>query len=182
MPTPSILTTLRKATAKQHRALERISNAAAIMDGSLDVEGYRRLINWQARAHAHLEPYLEFAWDNYRYQSRQSVLPAYQPQTDDLRNLRWVADPDKATVALGFAYVLEGGSLGGTMILKHLRKNKSLHAHQPFPFYQHQAECGLRSWKKYVTLLASTDFSDAQTEEIVAGAQDAFTVFAHLWR
>ena len=174
-PPPPVLLRLRAATAPAHDELERLSGSRRITDGRLTPAEYDRLIDWQARAHRHLEPLvLGYATPEYRYRSRRDVL--------DFAPHEGVPDlPTDRLVSLGTAYVLEGGSLGGTVILKHLRANPGLASRAPFPFYAAQAEFGVPQWRAYLTHLAGLTLTDAEEERVVAAAVAAFATFKQQW-
>ncbi len=167
-----MLAALRSATSAAHTQLEAATLGAKIMDGSLTPEEYARIIDWQRRAHLALEPALyAFAGGNYRYQARfpiDSAVPCEPPL-------------DRAT-AIGRLYVLEGSSLGGTMIYRKLRQLPALSSFAPFDFYRAQSEWGLKQWKSFVGYLKETPFTDEEIRQATASALDTFAEFGRLWR
>ena len=171
-PEPStLLDTLRQSTRAEHERLESLTYGPKIMDGTLSVAEYRRLLDWQRRAHAALEPQVA----GFR-QNRYSYRPRFEP----------VAEPGQQITdlprALGILYVLEGGSLGGSVILRKLHANPALQSEAPFTFYQQQAEWGVPQWRAFTKMLSSLKLSAEETERAIAGAKEAFGRFEAEWR
>ena len=169
---PPILADLRQATADDHARLEDMTLGSKIMDGSLTPEEYDRLIKWQASAHRALEPLVAgYAADGYAYRSRFGA-PQGGPAGPTV-------DHDTAT---GIIYVLEGSSLGGSMIYKKLRENPALSSKAPFAFYRDQADWGLRQWRSFVAYLKGRNFDDAAIARAREGAWQAFARFEAEWK
>ena len=171
-PEPSpLLPTLRQSTQADHERLESLTFGPKIMDGSLTAAEYRRLLEWQRRAHAVLEPQVTgFRRGDYAYRPR---FPAARPAAAEITDL---------PRALGILYVLEGGSLGGSVILRKLRANPGLQGEAPFAFYQQQAEWGVPQWRKFLKMLAAVELSADEMDRAVTGAREAFGTFEAEWR
>ena len=178
-PTPPLLTALRTATTPAHRALEAMTMGGRILDGTLQLAEYDRLVRWQAAAHRLLEPYAEISSPSYRSESRLTTLPEVTPPAllPDQIGLS-----DTLPSRLGVAYVLEGGSLGGSLIVRKLRANPSLHDRTPFPFYTWQAERGLAQWRAYTTYVGELELSSAEIDGATRSAVRTFELFGELWR
>ncbi|NJB86642.1 heme oxygenase [Lewinella marina] len=167
---PAILTALRHATRADHQALEEVSLGNKIMDGSLSAPEYRRLIDWQRRSHLVLEPQVAgFQDGNYGYRPR-FLAPAAPGQTQ----------VDRAG-AVGILYVLEGASLGGSLIYRKLQSNPALAGQGPFTFYRDQADWGLQQWRAFVNFLGRSPFSPADIARATAAAREAFATFRREW-
>ena len=170
-PGDDLLTHLRKATRAAHARLESISLGNRIMAGTLTPAEYERLIVWQQRAHATLEPQIhDFAVPGYAYRPR---LPIDIPVP---------SEPTDLPTAIGILYVLEGGSLGGSLIYKALLANPGLSDYAPFDFYRHQATTGVKQWRAFVTYLRTLDFSAEQTQRAGDSAVATFRQFERLWQ
>ena len=171
-PQPSsLLAALRQSTRADHERLESLTYGAKIMDGSLTAAEYRRLLEWQRRAHAVLEPQIAgFQRNGYAYRPRFDVPQKPGAKTADLPR------------ALGILYVLEGGSLGGSVILRKLHANAALESEAPFTFYQQQAEWGVAQWRAFTKMLSTISLSSDDMQRAVAGARDAFGRFEAEWR
>ena len=176
-----LLQALRSATRPLHDELDGAAASRKIGEGTLTADDYRRLIAWQYRAHAVTEAGLEhFAWPGaYRYSSREAVLQAEASALGlPLPRVRTLKPPRSLAGAAGRAYVLEGSSLGGNMILGHLRKNQRLVGLSDFDFYAFQRDVGLRQWRAFVAFAKTRDWSPAEVEEASAEAVSVFGVFA----
>lgn len=124
-----VLTRLRRATRTRHEELE--TNAGVLE--RLAHPGSRRglleaFLSLYEPAEAALRPHLE-AVDGLDFAERQKVptllrdLRALGAGEDELAQIPRAAGPRLAgrAQAIGFAYVLEGSTLGGRVILKRLR-------------------------------------------------------------
>ena len=166
-----ILSALRTGTQQQHDELEAVTLGDRIMDGSLTPAEYRRLIDWQRRAHQALEPGVQhFTLDEYRYRERFPAVTASSLSTTDL------------ATGVGTVYVLEGASLGGTAIYRKLLDNPALQEKQPFAFYRDQAEWGLAQWRRFVAALDQQAFAEEEIRQAVRAARAAFSTFERHWR
>lgn len=168
-----LLTTLRQTTREAHQELENLTFSDKIMDGTLSAPEYRRLLDWQRRSHLLLEPRVAgFAEGDYAYRPRFAA-PAAAP-----RSAASVAD---RSTALGILYVLEGSSLGGSVIHRKLLANPRLADEAPFTFYRSQAEWGLGQWRSFVALLSDLQLSASDQQRAAAGAREAFATFRREW-
>lgn len=123
--------TLRRATRPEHEALDAHPAFAALMDGTLTIEGYRRLMSLFHAFYARHDTMLgeacrHFAIDRlgFSYASRAGIL------ADDLSALGGAASrPDQTEPAAlppiesvgalaGFLYVFEGSMLGGALLCR----------------------------------------------------------------
>ncbi|WP_116127806.1 biliverdin-producing heme oxygenase [Lewinella sp. IMCC34183] len=167
-----ILDALRAATAEDHQRLESATLGDRIMDGSLSLPEYRRILEWQRRSHALLEPSVaDFAAGEYAYR-RRFPAPAGAPPPEKV---------DRATV-IGIIYVLEGSSLGGSLIYRKLQDNPALASAAPFSFYRDQADWGLQQWRSFLAYLRQATFTEEEIERATASARDAFGRFTTEWR
>ncbi len=175
-----LLERLRTATRPLHDKLDGAPISTSVMDGTLTAEDYRVLVAWQLRAHLVAEEGLaEFGWPGeYRYVAR---LPALLAEAGHLRlvvpEVTSLAAPGSLAEAMGRAYVLEGSSLGGNMILGHLKGNEGLKASAPFAFYDFQRREGLGQWRGFLAFVRTIDFGDAEVEVCEAAAVRVFEIF-----
>lgn len=166
----TLLQALRTATRAAHDRLEAVTASERIMDGSLSPAEYARLIDWQREVHQLLEPRVSnFTAPNYRYRRR-------------FPNERPASDPAALPEAIGILYVLEGASLGGSLIYKKLLANTALAEYNPFPFYRDQAEWGLQQWRAFVTYLKQLRLGPAELRRVTASAVATFHLFERKWQ
>ena len=165
-----LLQVLRHGTQTAHQQLETVTLGDKIMDGSLTPAEYRRLLAWQRAAHEALEPtVVGFSLEDYRYR------PRFVTDTEQAHLTR-----DLATTT-GRVYVLEGASLGGSIIYHTLQANASLTEEAPFTFYRDQADWGLRQWRSFVAALNTRSFTQEEIETAVRSARNTFATFARQW-
>ena len=189
MQRPEILNKLKAATKHQHDYLESISHTKKIADNSLTMEEYRHILlsnyyfhetfekavdsiltdsqkaelNWEARKKTHLlradletigtDPFL----------LREGVFPALPMNTLE--------------EVLGAMYVTEGSTLGGAVIVRHLRQNPNLASAREFKFYGCYGEQIGAMWGQYAMYVASHATTPQAEEIIVKAGVDTFEHF-----
>ncbi len=175
-----LLAQLRTATRPLHDDLDGAPISTSVTDGTLTAEDYRTLIEWQLKAHLVAEHGLaDFDWPGeYRYVAR---LPALRGEAAQLRigepKVESLPAPRSLAEAVGRAYVLEGSSLGGNMILGQLKSNERLADAAPFAFYDFQRREGLRQWRQFTAFAKTLDLIAAEEAESRAAAVETFKVF-----
>ena len=175
-----LLQALRTGTRALHEELDGAALSARITDGTLTAEDYRRLLTWQYHAHAVAENGLEgFDWPrDYRYRRRGPALLAEGTALGlTLPRVRALRAPRSLAEATGRAYVLEGASLGGNVILGHLRRNERLAGLSDFEFYAFQRDVGLGQWRAFAAFAKTQDWTPEEMEEATGGAVQVFGVF-----
>lgn len=96
---------------------------------------------------------------------------------------RWMTLPDLHSPArlLGAAYVMEGSTLGGRLIVSHVARLLDLSEHRGCRFFAGYGERTGSMWKRFLALLS--DAVDArQAEECIAAANDTFTAIEQWFR
>ena len=185
-----MLQRLKTETRPHH---ERTEAAVRLMDADLTPAGYRRhlealhgfYVPLEARLAARLEgaapalraherwkvPLLE---QDLRALGHDDASLARLPRCEHLPPLPGLPE------ALGCFYVLEGSTLGGQLILRHLRRHFADAPVGPFAFFSAYGEEVGPMWRAFgqaltqaATEAASGDF-DAR---VVKGAQDSFDAF-----
>lgn len=180
-----MLEELRAATRPLHDRLDGAPLSGRVTDGTLTVDDYRALIGWQHAAHAEAEGGLEdFDWpEGYAYRSRGGVLHA-EALTLGLATIRpeELKAPASLAAAAGRAYVLEGSSLGGNMVLGHLQRNERLAGLSSLDFYSFQREVGAGQWRRFLAFAKTWGWSQEEVQEAVTEAKTVFGVFAGVQR
>jgi len=176
----TVLEKLRLETAALHQRLEDDNPAQAILNHSMDLDGYKTLL---------LQNYLA-------YRCMEGQIKRHLPQLSmdkterleaDLRDLGIAPDaylssdtPDfeiqSVAQAYGAAYVVEGSAMGGMVIAKHLRKCEALQDLKKQHFFSGD-KSSLTSWKHFKEELQRQEFDPRQKEELLAAAKEAFLVF-----
>lgn len=181
----TFLERLKAETAAEHAAIEA---AAGVMDPALSLDAYRA--------------YLERTFGFYRVVEEQLRqlnvwealgLPAAEREKLPLlaEDILLLADVEPASIrtcdlppkfastleAVGGAYVLEGSTLGGRVIARHVQSK--LGPDVPRAFLECYGAATGEKWQSFraaLTRLASSREAEAR---LIAGAQDTFGAFRH---
>jgi heme oxygenase (biliverdin-IX-beta and delta-forming) len=163
---PPLITALRLATAPIHEAVERLPGMERMMGPTVTSADYHGFLIRLARLYGSLEPACYAALEvagtppdgrpTAGLAATLGLRPKYPCIRADLEanglappplDLPLASAPDLAT-ALGALYVLEGSSLGGRVIARHLRR----HLGDPLPgehFFQFHADQAATDWKTF---------------------------------
>jgi heme oxygenase len=152
---------LRHATAELHQAVERLPLMARLTSPSVTREDYLDFLHALADVYAALEGSLLDALDE-EIRNDLGVRPKLPVILDDLAELGQAHVPRASTqiarpgaaAALGGLYVLEGATLGGRVIAKHLRRclGPALGSAGFLDFHGEQASA---AWKRFASILDS---------------------------
>jgi heme oxygenase len=174
---------LRRATAETHQAVERLPLMTRLTSPTVTREDYLDYLNALADVYAALEDSLLDALDE---EIRNDLgvrrkLPAIledlteQGQPRVPRASPQLA-PSGAAGALGGLYVLEGATLGGRVIAKHLRRCLGP-ALGPAGFLDFHGEQSSAVWKRFASILDSVPaHARMDPAEVVSGACATFDV------
>lgn len=178
------LSRLKSQTRAEH---DRIEAVLGLMDGTVDRLKYRdRLLCFRA-FYAPLEATLDAAndwgvWGIDLAPRRKTHLIDRDLRdlgVDDPGSLSWCsADAlpalDSPAGRFGCLYVLEGATLGGQVILRHLERALGLDACHGARFFNGYGEHTGAMWKSFRSALASFAVSPSRQDEVVASAVDTF--------
>jgi heme oxygenase len=186
----TLLQRLKLETRPHH---ERAERAVRLMDPGLTPEGYRRhleaLHGFYGPLEAALAERLREAVPALRVQERWKLpllerdLVALGHTAASLARLpRATRLPPLPGVpeALGGAYVLEGATLGGQLLLRHLTRHFEGRPVGPFAFFRAYGEEVGPMWKAFgeAVTRASADAASAEFDaRVVQGAKDTFDAF-----
>ena len=178
---------LRTETAKKHEALESSMFVNQIMNNSLDVDDYKKLLTINYIIHQKLENKLanmldtELA-DELEMDSRLKINALEKDlnywQIDNLALPPLDFDlyvPEKNTAEiLGALYVLEGATLGGNVIKKHILANPNFKDHENgLNYYGVYGSSLGAKWKSFVTVL-NNRVKEEDYERCVNSANQTF--------
>ena len=175
---------IKTTTAPLHARLEQALFANAIMDGSLTLSDYNKVLRVNYYVHHLLEPLIFIALGERVKQEielvKRTKLPALEEDMIGSR-INLFADGhisvhlpsfDNEAEALGALYVLEGATLGGQVIIKQLKKNDSF-ATLPLAYYNVYAnKTGVR-WKQFLEII--NQYEDR--ERVLQGAQKVYELY-----
>lgn len=178
---------LRHATAEMHRAVERLPLMAGLTSPSVTREDYLDFLHALADIYAALEGSLLDALDE-EIRNDLGVRPKLPVILDDLADLGQAhvpcastqIAPPGAAAALGGLYVLEGATLGGRVIAKHLRRCLGP-ALGSTGFLDFHGEHSSAAWKRFASILDSLpEHGRMDPAEVVSGACETFALVHRL--
>lgn len=181
-----LLNQLKVDTRHLHDEVEKAMESNRIMQSVYPLEEYATLLKKLRLAHAVLEP----AILSFKEIKEHPELRAHYRLTklDALREdlqLLGVEDSftEKKAVSLnntgeawGALYVLEGSTLGGAMILKHLKATQKWDV-EAFNYYGYYGADTGHMWQKFKNLLEDSMKLGSDYENILKGAITAYEVF-----
>lgn len=178
-----ILAKLKETTKEQHEALETVVN---VMNSTFTLDDYKALITKFYLFYSALEPSLpaeQLIENGFDIESRRK-LPSLER---DLSALSIVQKPDEAAVeipvfdsvakAFGAAYVLEGATLGGQIITRHLSSAIGITPETGASFFYSYGPNVGPMWKEFGAAITAYADANGHDEEIVAGARETFDAF-----
>ena len=189
---PTLLQRLKADTRPHH---ERAEAVVRLMAPELTVSGYRAHLEALHALHAVLEAavarHLEHAHPELRVGERRKLhllredLLALGHDEASLARLPGLARaPDVAGVpeALGVLYVLEGSTLGGQLILRHLARHFEGTPVGRFAFFRAYGESVGPMWKSFGEGLLRACPDPSLAPRVIRGAQDTFDAFEARFR
>lgn len=174
---------LRHATAEMHQTVERLPLMARLTSPTVTRDDYLEYLHALAEVYAAVEGSLLDALDE-EIRSDLGVRPKLPAILEDLaeqgqphvpRASAQLA-PTGAGAALGGLYVLEGATLGGRVIAKHLRRCLGP-ALGSAGFLDFHGEHSSAAWKRFASILDSLPAHGRMNPaEVVSGACTTFSV------
>lgn len=177
---------LKAATGSWHDALEAHAQSRKIMDLSLSRQGFERLLSFQYSLHQAAEPIivplLDAHWPALAYgdtrqklasleKDMQVLTPQNPPPLVSEAQVSFLQSPYHA---LGCAYVLEGSTLGGQVILRHLKQIPEIAETEPFHYYSLYADQVGPRWKAFQEITNAALDTEEKVAEAVLGAVETF--------
>ncbi len=190
----SILQKIKEQTRVQHDQIERNPLTSSIAEGTIDLPLYSKLLQKFYGFHHPLEAQMKVLpeWKSYnfdiqaRFKTQHLVhdLRYLGLSSEAIENLEKCEDlPAVQNFAqgLGVLYVLEGSTLGGQILLRHLQKHLQLSAQQGASYFNSYGKEQLGfMWKDFQTLLL--DYANqfpTQEHEIITSAKHTFHKLDH---
>jgi heme oxygenase (biliverdin-IX-beta and delta-forming) len=180
-----ILAKLKEATREQHENLE---NTVTVMDQMFSLENYKELLCKFYRFYSSIEPEidkLDLKAAGYDFDKRRK-LPKLEK---DLKNLevleaakglpRWEGVPPlrNNAQAFGSLYVMEGATLGGQIINRHLKEHLGISPENGGAFFNgYGAETG-PMWKEFMGIANAFAENAGQDDVIIDSAKQTFDSF-----
>jgi len=174
----AILAHLREATRPAHQALDV---ALGLMDDGIGIAAYTRLLErfygfwcgWQPQM-AGLMRDEALLGPRRRLHLLAADLAALGLSPDAVRALPWCPLPAlrDASEALGSLYVMEGSTLGGRVILRHVGNRLGLDGNAGCAYFAGYGTATSPMWRSFLLRLDAADMLDAG--RIAAGASATF--------
>lgn len=179
-----IMTKLKESTRGQHEALESVVD---VMNRSLTSEGYKSLLVKFYRFYSAIEPRLP---DGEMLEAGLDIRPRLKTQLleADLKYLGvapsstspWAGIPKtrNAAEAFGAIYVMEGATLGGQVITRHLTQHLGLTPEQGGAFFNSYGREVGPMWKAFGAAVTAYSEKHPETDDvIVRSAGETFDSF-----
>lgn len=178
---------LRTQTAEKHQQLESIMFVNDIMNNTLSIDDYKKLLTINYIIHQKLEHKLANMLDNelaeklgmksrLKLDSLEKDLSFWEIDSLTLPALNFeffIPDNNNAEV-LGALYVLEGATLGGNVIKKHiLANNNFIGKEYGLNYYGVYGDELSAKWKTFVSILNET-VQEVHYEKTVNSANKTF--------
>jgi heme oxygenase len=169
--------TLKQATRANHDQLEQLMYVNDIMSGTLTAAQYKQILITNYLVHKAFESGLFSSLSGGIAQ--QLDLPRREKLTALQKDIAELAEditfgPTDAEI-LGAMYVLEGATLGGSVIVKRLKTNPQL-SHLTFNYYQVYGDQLIPMWKQFCAVL--DEQPESNSEGAVTGAKKMFGYIA----
>eukprot|EP01012_Entosiphon_sulcatum_P040270 TRINITY_DN53921_c0_g1_i1.p1 TRINITY_DN53921_c0_g1~~TRINITY_DN53921_c0_g1_i1.p1 ORF type:complete len:195 (-),score=28.25 TRINITY_DN53921_c0_g1_i1:56-640(-) len=178
---------LRTETAENHKTLESLMFVNEIMNNSLSINQYKKLLTVNYVIHQKLENKLANMLDadiaaelemnsRLKLSALEKDLNYWGIDSLTLPGLDFeLYIPQKNTAeVLGALYVLEGATLGGNVIKRHILANPNFKAHESgLNYYGVYGEELSTKWKKFVSVL-NDRVTETDYERCVNSANQTF--------
>ena len=184
-PTAPILTRLKLETADLH---QRVENRFRILDPTLTRTGYalklERLLGFHQPLETLIEPWrdrLAIDWDARRkahlLRADLEFLGRTPAEIAQLPCCKALPELTDLGAVLGCVYVLEGSTLGGRMIARHLAQHLGVVPGQGASFFSPYGDELMPRWRSFQQHLAELANSATPEDRIIDGARATFTCF-----
>lgn len=183
--TDSILSQLKSETAHQHQQTE---NSVDLMSEDFSAEDYKKLLTRFYAFYKSFEPKMSEALRenpiDFDYENRRNApkllsdlenLGMSEAEISAIENSGDLPALDSREKIFGALYVVEGSTLGGQVISRHLRDKFGFDESSGAAFFSGYGKETGAMWKNFRE--AITDFSngDANRAEIIGAANETFT-------
>ncbi len=184
------LSELRAATGDRHKALEATPLSTKLVSKGVTEGDYANyLLHMQgviAFCEERVFPVTEYLFSDMEERSKLSAIEADIEVLDGKAKLPAAVPPYTPSMpqgdvafALGYMYVIEGSTLGGRMLLNHVKSVLGFDEHKGARFFAgYGADTG-QLWKEFLRVLSGYAVTNNCTGRIVAGARAAFTDIEH---
>lgn len=174
-----ILQKLKESTRQQHEEIEQVVD---VMNRMFKIDDYKDLIGKFRRFYSAYEPTLPI--ENLRkvgfdYDNRRK-LPSLEADVAALGVAATSGSfdelPDVSTVARAFGslYVIEGSTLGGQVITRHIKQHLNLSPENGAAFFHNYGSEVGPMWKQFREAITAFANGGKEDEEIISAAEATF--------
>ncbi len=182
---------LKHATAALHVELESLSVSQSILSPHVSIKDYLHYLDVMYDIVVAVEkfvfPRVSSEFSNLDLRRKKPLLE------QDFQSLHYkkhqevrIAGLSEEVKSLGFAmgilYVIEGSSLGGRVILKHIQKTLNIEQATGAAFFAGYGDRTGILWKEFMEALVIHQITNNNGNEIIAGANHAFDVIIKHFR
>lgn len=180
-----IMGKLKEATREQHESLEQTVD---VMNQMFSLENYKSLLVKFYRFYSAIEPELA-KLDLKKYGYDLSVRLKTPKLESDLKALGMLDEAKKQTAykglprldsaekAFGALYVIEGATLGGQIINRHLKQHLDLTPENGGLFFSGYGQKTGEMWKEFIEMTIGFSMRANNDEAIVESAKETFDSF-----
>ncbi|PZX61290.1 heme oxygenase [Algoriphagus ratkowskyi] len=181
---PSFLLQLKASTSKPHQELENLPISAALLSDDVSRENYILYLDLMYDAIREVEktlfpvlkneisdldqrrklPLLEKDFKNLGY-TKDNVCPVFKALENEI----------SIGFAMGMMYVIEGSSLGGRYIYKHIHKTLGYDLQTGASYFAGYSDQTGILWKQFMTAITNFEVQSQSGKDIIAGANYTFT-------
>lgn len=178
-----ILQRLRAETSQHHSAIE---SQMPVLDPRMSLETYRQLLirfwGYYAPLEERLRAEIEIYWPDREYKCSERAkvpnlegdLQALGESCESLDCCTNLPTLKSSAQVLGCLYVIEGATLGGQIISRHLLANLGLGPESGAAFFNGYGANSGQKWQSFCSFITSKAELMKQDNEIIASANETF--------
>jgi heme oxygenase (biliverdin-IX-beta and delta-forming) len=182
-----ILAKLKEATRMQHDNLE---NTVDVMNRMFSLDDYKTLLTKFYRFYAGIEPRVaanDLISAGFDYEARRKTpllerdlknLEIFEQVQNEIQPWRDLPALDSVPKAFGSLYVMEGATLGGQVIMRHLRQHLDITPENGGAFFNSYGERVGPMWKEFCAVTNEYAEKAQEDETIINAAKETFDSFA----
>lgn len=181
----TFLDNLRNKTSESHKALEAIPISKSLVNPAISLHAYSLYLSLMHDVVSDYEKVIYPIVENV-------ILDISERKKADLilQDLKSIGEEKQKghvflknhdqkfslPFALGMLYVLEGSTLGGRFILKNIQENLGLNEEKGISYFSGYGNKTGSYWKNFLAFLTAYEAQNNAEQEIIAGADFAFTI------
>jgi len=182
---------LRTGTQEWHQKLEDLELSRSILRDDIRMEDYTRYLS---AMYGYVQPFEAQAFEQLRAQlpdiaerrkahlleADLRILGLSEAQIETLPKA--AIELDTQAQRMGAMYVMEGSTLGGMVIAKHIHKTLGLDPQNGASFFQPYGQTLSARWKSFLAAFTDYTLSEQAEQEVITAATDTFKGIYHWFR